>query len=43
VFSPQSPLGAAMVGASKGATVDFEAPNGKTLKIEVIDAVPFDE
>ena len=43
VFSPQSPLGAAMVGASKGATVDFEAPNGRTLKIEVIDAVPFDE
>jgi transcription elongation factor GreA len=43
VFSPQSPLGAAMVGASKGATVDFEAPNGKTLKIEVLDAVPFEE
>ena len=43
VFSPQSPLGAAMVGASKGATIDFEAPNGKTLKIEVLDAVPFDE
>ena len=43
VFSPQSPLGAAMVGASKGATIDFEAPNGKTLKIEIIDAVPFTE
>jgi transcription elongation factor GreA len=43
VFSPQSPLGAAMLGASKGTTVDFDAPNGKTLKIEIIDAVPFDE
>lgn len=43
VFSPQSPLGAAMVGAAKGSTVDFDAPNGKTLKIEIIDAVPFDE
>ena len=41
VFSPQSPLGAALTGAAKGDTVDFEAPNGKTLKIEIIDAVPF--
>jgi len=41
VFSPQSPLGAALDGAAKGDTVDFEAPNGKTLKIEIIDAVPF--
>ena len=43
VFSPQSPLGTALLGATKGATVDFEAPNGKTLKIEIIDAVPFTE
>ncbi len=43
VFSPQSPLGAALLGATKGTTVDFEAPNGKTLKIEIIDAVPFSE
>ncbi len=43
VFSPQSPLGAAMVGATKGSTVDFDAPNGKTLKLEIVDAVPFDE
>src|SRR5688572_19174307 len=43
VFSPQSPLGAAMLGATKGSTVDFEAPNGKTLKIEIVDAVPFTE
>ena len=41
VFSPQSPLGAALVGASKGETVDFKAPNGKTLQIEVVDAVPY--
>ena len=43
VFSPQSPLGSAMLGATKGSTIDFEAPNGKTLKIEIIDAVPFQE
>ncbi len=41
VFSPQSPLGAALVGAAKGETIDFEAPNGKLLKIEIVDAVPF--
>ncbi len=41
VFSPQSPLGAALHGAAKGETVDFEAPNGRTLKIEIVDAVPF--
>ena len=43
VFSPQAPLGAALLGAEKGSTVDFEAPNGKTLKIEILDAVPFTE
>jgi transcription elongation factor GreA len=43
VFSPQSPLGAAMLGATKGSTIDFEAPNGKTLKIEIVDTVPFAE
>ena len=41
VFSPQSPLGAALVGAAKGETVDFNAPNGKTLRIEIVDAVPY--
>ena len=24
----------------KGETVDYEAPNGKTLKVEIVDAVP---
>ena len=42
VFSPQSPLGAALVGAAKGQTVDFKAPNGKTLQIEIVDAVPYE-
>ena len=41
VFSPQSPLGSALVGAARGDTVDFKAPNGKTLQIEIIDAVPY--
>ena len=41
VFSPQSPLGSALLGASKGETVEFEAPNGRTQRIEILDAVPF--
>jgi transcription elongation factor GreA len=41
VYSPQSPLGSAIVGASKGDTVPFSAPNGKKLEVEVVDAVPY--
>ena len=40
-FSPQSPLGDALNGARKGDTVEFEAPNGRTQRIEILDAVPF--
>jgi len=41
VYSPQAPLGEALLGATKGDTVAFEAPNGKTLQVEVLDAVPY--
>ena len=41
VRSPESPLGAAINGASKGDTVAFEAPNGKTLEVVILDAVPY--
>jgi transcription elongation factor GreA len=41
VYSPQSPLGAAIIGRKKGEEVDFEAPNGKVLKVEIVDAVPY--
>jgi transcription elongation factor GreA len=41
VFSPQSPLGAAIIGAKKGDTVAYAAPNGKELKVEIVDAVPY--
>ena len=39
VLSPQSPLGAALNGARKGETVEFEAPNGRTQRIEIVDTV----
>ena len=42
VFSPQAPLGAALLGAARGDTVEFHAPNGRNLKIEIVDAVPFE-
>ena len=36
VMSPSSPLGAALIGAKKGSTVSYKAPNGM-LKVRVID------
>ncbi len=40
-FSPQSPLGAAILGAKKGDTVKYAAPNGKSMKVEIVDAKPY--
>jgi len=40
VYSPQSPMGSALIGHKKGETVDYEAPNGKTLQVEIVDAAP---
>lgn len=36
VMSPNSPLGSALLGAKKGATVSYEAPNG-ILRVKVLD------
>lgn len=41
VYSPQSPLGEAINGKKRGDTVEYVAPNGKTLKVEIVDAVPY--
>ena len=41
VYSPQAPIGAALLGATAGDTVEFEGPTGKTLKVHVMKAVPF--
>lgn len=41
VFSPQSPLGSAIIGARVGETVEYVAPTGKTLKVEIVAAAPF--
>ena len=42
VYSPQSPLGEAISGKRKGDTVGYVAPNGKKLKVEIVDAVPYE-
>jgi transcription elongation factor GreA len=41
VYSPQSPLGSALVGSKVGDEVDYSAPNGKVLKVEIVAAVPY--
>jgi transcription elongation factor GreA len=41
VFSPQAPLGAALLDAESGSVVEFTGPNGKTNKVEVVSAVPY--
>jgi transcription elongation factor GreA len=41
VYSPQSPLGAALLGKYKGDTATYAAPNGKSVNVEILDAVPF--
>jgi len=41
VYSPQAPLGAALLGAEAGSIVEFTGPNGRTNKVEVVSAVPY--
>lgn len=36
VYSPQSPLGAAVIGAHEGDEVSYVAPNGKTISVTVV-------
>jgi transcription elongation factor GreA len=41
VYSPQSAMGSAINGKSKGNTVSYTAPNGKEMSVEIVDAVPY--
>lgn len=41
VFSPESPLGKAINGRKVGETVEYEAPNGNMLKVEITGAKPY--
>ena len=42
VYSPQSPMGSAINGKRVGDKVEFDAPNGKKLSVEIVDAVPYE-
>lgn len=41
VFSERSPLGAAVVGHKAGDKVSYEAPNGKSISVEILEVKPF--
>ena len=41
VYSPQSPLGTALVGHREGDVVEYATPNGKTMKVTIVSAKPF--
>jgi transcription elongation factor GreA len=41
VYSPQSAMGSAILGAHKGDTVSYTAPNGSEQRVEILDAVPY--
>jgi transcription elongation factor GreA len=41
IYSVNSPLGKALTGVTVGATVTYDLPNGKQMKVDLIDASPF--
>jgi transcription elongation factor GreA len=41
VYSPQSPLGSAILGKRPGESATFTAPNGKQMSVEIVAAKPF--
>ncbi len=41
VYSPESALGAAIMGAAPGATVTYQAPNGRDITVDVVAIEPF--
>jgi transcription elongation factor GreA len=41
VYSPQSPLGAAILGKKKGEAVSYLAPNGKSISVTIVAVEPF--
>ena len=41
VYSPESALGTAILGARAGQTVNYTAPSGADIKVTVVDFEPF--
>jgi len=42
VYSPESPLGRALLGAKEGETREYALPNGKIQKVALNKAVPYE-
>ncbi|MFT9111972.1 MAG: transcription elongation factor GreA [Bifidobacterium psychraerophilum] len=40
VISPESPIGAAIIGGHSGDEVSYKAPNGKDIAVTILDAKP---
>ena len=41
VYSPQSPLGTAILGRKTGETASYAAPNGRSINVTVVKVEPF--
>ncbi|NHC32065.1 transcription elongation factor GreA [Dermacoccus nishinomiyaensis] len=41
VYSEQSPLGEAIMGKKVGEETSYDAPNGKTIDVKIVDAKPY--
>ncbi len=41
IYSPESPLGRAVLGAKIGETREYKAPNGKSVSVTVVTAEPY--
>ncbi|GAA1963290.1 transcription elongation factor GreA [Amycolatopsis minnesotensis] len=41
VYSPDSPLGKALLGAKEGEAREYELPNGSKQKVTLVKAVPY--
>ena len=41
VYSPQSPLGSAILGKKTGETASYAAPNGRSIDVTIVKVQPF--
>ncbi len=41
VYSPQSPLGSAILGKKTGETASYQAPNGRSIDVTIVKVAPF--
>ena len=41
MYSPNSPLGGALLDAKQGETREYTVPSGKTVKVTLVSAEPY--